>query len=49
MRCPHASEPAVFILNSDIGITTVMIGIVAVWFGIGLVVYGFVKMFKLGQ
>lgn len=37
------------ILNGDIGITTVMIGSVAVWFGIGLVVYGFVKMSKLGQ
>ena len=37
------------ILNGDIGTTTLMIGSVAVWLGIGLVVYGFVKLFKLGQ
>jgi len=37
------------ILNGDISTTTLMIGSVAIWFGIGLVVYGFVKMFKLGQ
>jgi len=37
------------ILNGDIGQTTIMIGSVAVWSGIGLLLYGLVKMFKLGS
>lgn len=37
------------IINGGIGQTTIMIGSVAVWSGIGLLVYGFVKMFKLGK
>lgn len=36
------------VLNGDIGTTTLMIGSIAVWSGIGLVVYGLVKMFRLG-
>lgn len=44
-----ANLNAFSILNGDIGTTTLMIGSVAVWFAIGLVFYGFVKMFKLGK
>jgi hypothetical protein len=36
------------VLNGDIGTATIVIGSIAVWSGIGSVVYGFVKMFKLG-
>ena len=37
------------IIYGGIGQTTIMIGSVAVWSGIRLLVYGFVKMFKLGK
>ncbi|MGI0013480.1 MAG: hypothetical protein ACREBU_08590 [Nitrososphaera sp.] len=36
------------ILNGDVGPAILLAGSIAVWSGIGLVVYGFVKMFKLG-
>lgn len=44
-----ANPNGFWILNGDIGIMTLMIGSVVVWSAVGLVVYGFVKMFKLGQ
>jgi hypothetical protein len=36
------------ILNGDIGQTTIIVGSIAVWSGIGLLLYGLVKMLKLG-